>query len=256
MNRSLAALIIVVFVAIGSVRAADKGFIDKTFKDKEGKEHKYVLFVPHKYDEKEPAPIILFLHGAGERSGGQKMPKEVGLGPAITKYGEAEFPFFVIIPQCDRNSFWRAESPDCQRALGMLEDVQKEFKIDSKRLYLTGLSMGGMGTWSLAEKYPEKWAAIAPVCGGIFPPGNANPEERTKFISEFAAKVKHIPCWCFHGNADRAVPVARSREIMAALWAAGANPGYTEYPGVGHNSWDAAYGSRQLYAWLLEQKLK
>jgi predicted peptidase len=238
------------------VRAADKGFIEKTFKDKEGKEYKYVLFVPYKYDAKEAAPLILFLHGAGERAGGAKMPKEVGIGPAIKKYGEEEFPFFVIIPQCAQNSFWRAESPDCQRALGMMDDVQKEFKIDSKRLYLTGLSMGGMGTWSLAEKYPNKWAAIAPVCGAVFAPRNADAAAKAKFLEEYAAKTKHIPCWCFHGDKDTAVNVDRSREIIEALKKAGGNPKYTEYPGVGHNSWDNAYGTKELYAWMLEQKLK
>ena len=99
--------------------------------------------------------------------------------------------------------------------------MQKEYKIDDKRIYLTGLSMGGFGTWSLAAKYPDRWAAIVPFCGG------GDPAK--------AKEIKDIPCWCFHGDADQAVPVRASREMVEALKAAGGKPKYTEYPGVGHN---------------------
>jgi predicted peptidase len=102
--------------------------------------------------------------------------------------------------------------------------------------------MGGAGTWSLAVKYPDKWAAIVPICG------RGDPKQ--------AEKIKHIPCWCFHGDADKAVKVEYSREMIKALKEAGGSPKYTEYPGVGHNSWDRAYGTRELYDWLLAQKLK
>jgi predicted peptidase len=200
--------------------------------------------VPQDYKGGDKAwPLILFLHGAGERAGGSKAPVDVGIGPAIRKYGEKEFPFFVLIPRCNAApGNWRADGPDAQRALAMLEQVQKEFKIDGKRLYLTGLSMGGFGTWSLAAKYPERWAAIVPICGG----GDA----------KTAAAIKHIPCWCFHGDKDTAVKVDLSRAMIDALKAAGSTPKYTEYPGVGHNSWDQAYGTRELYTWLLMQSLK
>jgi predicted peptidase len=109
-------------------------------------------------------------------------------------------------------------------------------------MYLTGLSMGGFGTWSLAAQYPDRWAAIVPICGG------GNPAD--------ADKIKHIPCWCFHGDADKAVKVERSREMIEALKKAGGQPRYDEYPGVGHNSWDRAYGTADLYQWLLMQQLK
>ena len=102
--------------------------------------------------------------------------------------------------------------------------------------------MGGFGTWSFAAAYPDKWAAIVPICGG----GNPSAAE----------KIKHIPCWCFHGDADTSVPVKRSRDMIEALRKAGAEPKYTEYPNVGHNSWDRAYATKELYTWLLEQKLK
>jgi len=118
----------------------------------------------------------------------------------------------------------------------------KEFKVDAKRQYLTGLSMGGYGTWSIAPTTPTRWAAIVPVCGA------GNPAD--------AEKIKDIPCWCFHGDEDKAVNVEGSRKMIAAIEKAGGKPKYTEYPKVGHNSWDMAYGTDELYKWLLEQKTK
>ena len=128
------------------------------------------------------------------------------------------------------------------RARDILEEVEKDYKTDKKRVYLTGLSMGGFGTWSFAAAHPKRWAAIAPICGG----GSVKDAE----------KIKDIPCWCFHGDADTAVPVAGSRDMIEAIKKAGGNPKYTEYPGVGHNSWDKAYGTKELWTWLLEQKKK
>jgi predicted peptidase len=137
---------------------------------------------------------------------------------------------------------WQAAGENAKRALAMVEDVQKAYKIDGKRLYLTGLSMGGFGTWSIAVAHPKMFAAIAPICGGGDP---------TK-----AKEIVHIPCWCFHGDADTAVKVERSREMIAALKEAGGMPKYDEYPKVGHNSWDRAYGTDELYTWFLSHRLK
>jgi predicted peptidase len=225
------------------------GFLDRVHKDADGKEAKYVLFVPKDYDAKadKTYPVILFLHGAGETQGGSKQPVEVGIGPAIKKQ-EKTFPFITIFPQSQKRT-WQAGSADADRALAILDEVQKEFRTDPKRVYLSGLSMGGYGTWSLAAKDPTRWAAIAPICGGI----RSTSADAAKEVAE---KIKDIPCWCFHGDVDTAVPVAQSRNLMKALWAAGAHPNYTEYPGVGHNSWDNAYATADLYEWLLKHKLK
>jgi predicted peptidase len=122
------------------------------------KEFPYWLFVPKKSDGKA-APLILFLHGSGEREGGTKGPHEVGLPPAIPKFAE-DFPFYVIIPRFGRRGSWKADGEDGKRAMAILEQVVKSHSIDEKRLYLTGLSMGGNGTWELATAYPDKWAAI------------------------------------------------------------------------------------------------
>lgn len=227
-------------VGIGSVFSAETGFIDKVHKDADGKEAKYVVFIPQDYKGDKEYPVILFLHGAGETGTDGKKQAQTGLGNAIRK-NEKNFGFITIFPQSqDRN--WRAGSKDADRALKILEATMKEYKTDSKRVYLTGLSMGGYGTWSLAAAYPTKWAAIAPVCGGGDP--------------KAAEKFKDLPCWCFHGDADKAVAVEKSREMIEALKKAGGKPEYTEYPGVAHNSWDKAYGTAELYTWFLKHKQK
>jgi len=221
------------------------GFVNKTFKNADGTTSPYVVFVPKDYDGKKEYPVILFLHGAGEtkqpdaKKDGKK-PVEVGIGPAIKKR-EKTFPFIVVIPRAEGFG-WGATTANAKRALAMLDEVMKEYKVDPKRQYLTGLSMGGMGTWSVAMAHPDRFAAIVPICG--------------RGDTKMASKIKDLPCWCFHGDADTAVKVEGSRDMIDALKKAGGEPKYTEYPGVGHNSWDKAYGTDELYTWLLEQKKK
>ncbi|HKB04797.1 MAG TPA: prolyl oligopeptidase family serine peptidase [Gemmataceae bacterium] len=239
-------LLTIAFGALLAVtgRAADTGFVDKTYKDSAGTESKYVLFVPHDYQKDKPTPTILFLHGAGETKGGKKMPVEVGIGPAIKKR-EKTFPFLTIIPQAPVRG-WQSGGESAKMAIGIFDAVSKEYNVDPKRTYLTGLSMGGFGTWSLAAAMPDKWAAIAPICGGV----------RGQSVDEVAAKIKDIPTWVFHGDQDPAVPVAQSRNMVEALKKAGGNPKYTEYAGVKHESWVPAYNTDELYTWLLKQSKK
>lgn len=220
--------------------AADTGFLDKTYEGPSGTVHKYVLFVPHDYKKDKPTPTILFLHGSGETKGGTKMPVDVGIGTAIKKR-EKTFPFLTVIPQAPARS-WQAGGESAKVALAILDAVGKEYNVDTKQLYLTGLSMGGSGTWSLAAADPKKWAAIVPICG--------------KGDPDTAEKIKDVPCWCFVGDADSPGTVAANRDMVAALKKAGGSPKYTEYPGVPHNSWDKAYGTDELYEWLLKQVRK
>lgn len=237
----LAGALLMLFAGTAAGRSAEApGFHDRIHKDADGKDAKYVIFVPHGYTPGTPVPTILFLHGSGESGSDGKKQSQVGLGKFVREH-EATFPFLVIFPQSQKRS-WGADAPDTQRALAILAEIQKEFTTDPKRLYLTGLSMGGYGTWVLAAKYPEKWAAIVPICGG------GNPKA--------AEKIKDIPCWCFHGADDPAVKVEKSREMIAALKAAGGDPKYTEFPGVKHQSWDKAYATEGLFTWLGQQKLK
>lgn len=242
--------LLVLVMSVSPAAAADKGtFVDKTFKNEDGTESPYVVFVPAKYDPAKPSPVLLFLHGAGETKGGQKMPIEQGVAPHI-KRREAKnepFPFVTIIPQAeaaktDIPGRWHPDNPDGKRALAMLDAVMKEYNGDPSRVYLTGLSMGGYGTWAIAAAHPDKFAAIAPICGG----GEA----------AWAEKLKGVPTWCFHGVEDQAVKVEKSREMIEAIKAAGGKPRYSEMPYVGHNSWDAAYSHDELYAWLLSHRKK
>jgi predicted peptidase len=252
MIRHLFFTVAALAVLTATAGAADTGFIDKTYKDSSGTEHKYVLFVPHNYAKDKPTPTILFLHGAGETKpkegaktkGTPKMPVEVGIGPAIKKR-EKTFPFLTIIPQAPVGG-WQAGGVPAKMALGILEVVEKEYNVDPKRIYLTGLSMGGYGTWSLAAAMPDKWAAIVPICGGV----------RGTPVDEVATKIKDIPTWVFHGDQDQAVPVAQSRNMVEALKKAGGHPKYTEYAGVKHDSWVKAYDTDELYEWMLKQSKK
>jgi len=244
-RMSVVLLVAISLLAVLPVDAGDKGehgFASKIFKGKDS-DSKYVVFVPHDYIGDKEYPLILFLHGAGERGDDGEKPVKQGIGNAIKfKGGEKKFPFFVVFPQCSAKGTWKAGGPDADRALAILDEVQVRYKIDPKRVYLTGLSLGGMGTWSLAAAHPERWAAIVPICGG----GDAKTAE----------KIKNIPCWIFHGDADKAVNVEKSREMKKALETAGGKPHYTEYEGVGHNSWDKAYATKELYEWMLKQELK
>ena len=223
--------------------AQERGFVDRVYRDDAG-EHKYVVFVPHDYTPDKEWPVLLFLHGAGERGADGQLQTKVGLGPAI-RAREKDFPFIAVLPQAeDRQGpllrVWYPESADGKRALAVLAEVEKSYRIDKDREYLTGLSMGGYGTWAHAAAAPDRWAAIAPICGGGDP--------------AWAEKIAQLPIWCFHGDEDRAVPVDQSRRMIDALKKAGGKPRYDEYPGVGHNSWDRAYGTDELYAWLLKQR--
>lgn len=232
--------------ALMPARADDKpktGFVDRTFKNADGNSSPYVVFVPHGYDGSKEYPVVLFLHGAGETKNPKakkegKMPVEVGIGPAI-KTREKSFPFIVVIPRAEGFG-WGADTANAKRALAMLDEVVKEYKVDRKRQYLTGLSMGGMGTWSVAAAHPDRWAAIVPICG----PGDAATAE----------KIKDIPCWGFVGTEDRLATGMRA--MIEALEKAGGKPRFSEYKWVGHDSWDPAYATNELYTWMLSQSKK
>ncbi len=205
-----------------------------------GGETPYSVFVPHHYDARQPYPLIVFLHGTGETGADGVTPTMVGLGPAV-RQREHTFPFICVFPQSQRGS-WEAGYSDANRAIAIIDQVQANFNIDSACLHLTGIGMGGYGTWSLAFRYPERWASIVPIAGGGRP--------------SLAGTIKDIPCWCFHGENDEVISVEESRAMIRALREAGGHPRYTEYPGVGHNCWDLAYGQDELYEWMLGQTLR
>lgn len=217
--------------------ATKPGFHLKTVSTDQG-DRKYAVYVPEGHDASKTYPAILFLHGAGERGDDGVTPTQVGLGPAIIQRGGV--PAIVIFPQARET--WRADSADAQAALKALDDASKTYKIDPDRVTLTGLSMGGMGSWSLAAKHPDKFAAIVPVCG----PGRL----------EDVPHYKDLPIRAFVGDADSPRLHLGMRAMIEALRDAGQNPEYTEYRGVGHNSWDRAYNDPELIDWMLSQHRK
>ncbi len=240
-------------VAPARAKKIETGFLDRTA-TVAGAEYKYQVFIPDNWTPKKKWPVILFLHGAGERGDDGLIQTEVGIGRAIRR-DRSRVPAIVVMPQC-RKDVWWTDSAMGDVAMAALEQAEKEFYGDSARIYLTGLSMGGYGTWYLAGKYPGKFAAIAPICGGILMPDLSRKQspDDSKPYAEAAGKIgKNTPVWIFHGGDDPVVPVAESQRMAAAMKALGGEVRYTEYPGVGHNSWEKAYDEAELFPWLLSK---
>jgi predicted peptidase len=195
----------------------------------------YLLYLPKDYSENnESYPLVLFLHGAGERGNDLEKVKVHGL-PRLINEGK-EFPFIVVSPQCPEEVFW---STDVLSAL--LDEIEANYRVDKNRIYVTGLSMGGHGTWSLALAEPNRFAAIAPVCGWSVP--------------SVACTIKHLPIWVFHGAKDDVVPISASEIMVERLKSCDGNVKFTVYPEANHDSWTETYNNEELYKWFLEQSL-
>lgn len=231
---------------------ADERFETRIFKSEQGS-LPYRLLRPKNYDAGRSYPLVIFYHGAGERGDDNVEQLVHGMNDFASDDIMAKYPCFVVAPQCPNGDQWvdvpwsadshkMPEKPTepMRLSLELITSLQSEFSIDASRLYVTGLSMGGFGTWDAIQRYPNRFAAAVPICGG----GD----------TEFAKQLLHVPIWAFHGEADTAVKPLRSRDMIAAIKAAGGSPKYTEYPGVGHNSWAATYANREMYAWLFSQK--
>lgn len=196
----------------------------------------YLISVPENYDQQEKWPLLLFLHGAGERGDDIEMVKRHG-PPKLVEAGR-DLPFIVVAPQCPENRWWEPMSLSA-----LLDDVESNYQVDKSRIYVTGLSMGGFGTWSLAAHSPERFAAIAPICGG----GDS-------FSTAYRIK-NQIPIWVFHGAKDSVVPLKRSEEIVNAFKRLKVDDvKFTIYPNAGHDSWTTTYNNDKLYDWMLQQK--
>jgi len=204
----------------------------------------YLLFTPKGYDAKGSKrwPLMLFLHGAGER--GTNLQKVAVHGPPKIVKSRPDFPFIVVSPQCPIDETWSNEV-----ILGLLDEVIATQRVDTNRIYLTGLSMGGFGSWSLALRYPERFAAVAPICGG----GSmldALLASRTK-----ANELKKLPFWVFHGAKDPVVKLEESERLVKALKNAGVKEvELTVYPEAEHDSWTQTYANEKLYEWFLKHE--
>ena len=226
---------------LGVLAAQDlpRGFVNRVYKDETG-DHKYVVFVPANYTPQTPAPVILFLHGAGECGTDGQLQTTIGLGPFVRQQA-ATFPFVVVFPQCEDTkgrilTRWRPDQPDGARALKILEDVEATYKTDPKRRSVVGWSMGGYGAWAQGAADPARWNAVMPLAGG------GDPAE--------AAQLRATPVWVVHGVNDPAVKVEQSREMLTALKAAGGTPLYTEIPDGDHDCWRIAFSNPDVFRWL------
>jgi predicted peptidase len=223
-------------------------FEAKVFKDATGHALRYRLFKPADYDARTNYPLVLFLHGAAgigddnarQFNGGNAVPAR-----ALTdEQAQAKFPCFVLAPQCSRPNTWASlgEQPSeiIRLTLSAIDSLKREFSIDSRRVYLVGVSMGGHGVWDVVTRFPRSFAAAVPICAAGEPAK--------------AARIASLPVWCFHGAADTTVSVEYARKMIVALRGAGGHPKYTEYPGVGHDSYRNAFKEPELLPWIFAQK--
>jgi predicted peptidase len=223
-------------------------FEARVFADAAGRKLNYRLFKPAGANAGTNLPLVLFLHGAAgigddnvrQFNGGNEVPPAA----LVAEVAQARFPCFVFAPQCPRSDSWSSfggqPTLTLRLTMGALERLMHEFSIDPRRLYIVGVSMGGRGVWETVLRYPEKFAAAVPICAAGDPEG--------------LAKIKQLPVWCFHGGADTTVPVEYARKMVAALRKVGGDPKYTEYPGVGHDSYRNAFQEADLLPWLFAQR--
>jgi predicted peptidase len=194
----------------------------------------YLLHLPKDYEQRDSWPLLLFLHGAGERGNDLELVKKHG-PPKLIESGK-QFPFIVVSPQCPAGRWWQP-----QELTALLDEIVEKYRVDRDRVYVTGLSMGGFGTWALAAYSPDRFAALAPICGG----GEAY----------WTREIAHVPVWAFHGAKDPVVPVERSEKMIAAMQEHGAAAAkLTVYPDAAHDAWTETYNRPDFYDWLLEQK--
>lgn len=197
----------------------------------------YWLYLPPNYDpsSSDRWPLLVFLHGFGERGDSLDDLERVKLhGPPQLLESGNELPFIVVSPQCSRQSWWTLYTDTLAE---WVQHLITRYPIDPTRVYLTGLSMGGFGSWSLSIAYPDLFAAVAPVCGGG--------------VASLAARLKDVPVWAFHGALDDVVSSSRSEAMVDVLRRAGADVRFTLYPDANHNSWTVTYDNPELYEWFL-----
>jgi len=204
--------------------------------DDTGNKLPYVLHLPSAYlADGDEWPLVLFLHGAGERG---EDPAALSVhGPVKQAAAGAELPFVVLAPQCPGYSTWACE---LSGVMALVDEVVGTHRVDASRIYVTGLSMGGAGAWAISARYPERFAAAVPICGSWLP--------------EAATRITGVPVWAFHGEDDSVVPIRHTEKVVEALEALGGNVRFTRYPGIGHDSWTETYDNPEVYEWLLSQR--
>ena len=253
--RPFTLLVFTVALLSGRPAMSQEFYEARVYQNDKGEKLNYRLMTPAGYSTNDTTnyPLVLFLHGAGERGDDNLKTLVHATGDFAKAENRAKHPCFVLVPQCPNEKKWvevdwaidhheipAEESISLKLTRDVIAALQKEFRIDEQRRYVTGLSMGGYGTWDMIARTPKFFAAAAPVCGGA--------DEAT------ADRVTQLPIWAFHGDKDTAVKPERSRRMIAAIEKAGGKPKYTEYPGVGHDSWKPTYADPKFMEWLFAQK--
>ena len=204
----------------------------------------YLLHMPdgHKMAKETKYPLVIFLHGSGERGEDVSKLKVYAIPKMVEKKSPllGGYEFIAVSPQCREGVWWHEQEDEFG---AFLNHCLETLPVDTSRIYLTGLSMGGYGTWHFAMKYPHAFAAGVPICGGVID------EEMDR-----VGRIAHLPLWVFHGTDDRAVPLSKSAIPVAILNEMGGDVRFTVYPGVGHDSWTAAYDTPALYKWMFAQR--
>lgn len=253
MHFSSTSILLMIVPSIASAADHRDRFEAREYNDAAGHALPYRLLSPKELEPGERYPLVLFFHGAGECGTDNQKQLVHGMNDFASDEIMTRFPCFVVAPQCPDGQQWvdtpwtadshtMPEKPteSLRQSLELVESLLEELPVDSRRIYLTGLSMGGFGVWDALQRHPDRFAAAVPICGG----GDV----------ALAAKIKHVPIWAFHGDGDTAVKPHRSRAMIEALRNAGGRPKYTEYENTGHDSWSRTYADPKLYEWLFGQK--
>jgi len=254
-------IFLLLFQVTANLNAQDLNqYEKKVYASPSGLSLPYRILYPENYDRTKKYPLILFLHGAGERGNDNEKQLTHGSKLFLTEENHRNFPAIVIFPQCPTESYWgnvqidRSTSPitltfdyskpetvALQSAISLVKEIAKAEGVDKKRIYITGLSMGGMGTFEAVYRNPKLFAAATPICGG----GDA---------ARYDKRVAKIPFRVFHGSADAVVDVKHSRQMVEKLRTMKVSVNYTEYPNVNHNSWDNAFAEPDFLSWMFSKK--
>lgn len=231
------ALILLAFLLQNCAAQTNYRLIDSTQQTVVREKFNYYLYYPEEYEvnEEEKFPLLLFLHGGGES--GDSLVKVKRNGPPKLLARGKKFPFLILAPQNPHKKMWW----DTRALVQLLDTIVENNRVDKKRIYLTGLSRGGWAAWEMAVQYPEKFAALAVVCG-------MTPVPYASWLD------KNMPIWVFHGEEDQSIPISESENMVKALKTMGYDVRFTRYPGVGHDSWNKAYNTEELYEWFMQQR--
>lgn len=258
--RWLPLLAVLMMTACASTPPSARGHFEARAVKVDGETAYYQVFIPAEAVRAAgPLPVVLFLHGSGERGGDGVKQTHAGLGPYLREH-VADFPALAVFPQVPGSEEWSGRNN--RVAVAALDATIAEFGADPARQYLTGMSMGGYGSWNIALDDPRRFAAIVPVCGAVLAPRAVRP---TLFVEQVAGqadpyaviaqRLQHTPIWMFHGARDDVVPPEDDRRLKAAFAHAGAKDvRYTEYADGNHNAWDATYTDAAMWEWLFAQK--